>query len=324
MKAAWYEHQGPARDVLVVGEMETPQPGPGEVRIRLAASGINPGDVRKRQDAFGVGMPYTRIIPHSDGAGTVDAAGSGVPDGWVGRRVWCHGAQTYRPFGTAAEYTLVPFRQAIPLPAAASMEQGACLGIPGITAYRAVQVAGNLSGKTVLVQGASGAVGTCAVQLARRAGARVIATARSKRGLDIAAENGAEHMFLMDDALPASVRNLAPHGVDHIVEVAFGENIQLDLELLAPGGSIAAYATHEATPRIPFWELLFKNASLHLVGSDDVAADVKQHAAYALNAALESGWAGPRVSERFPLDEVALAHEHVEQGAAGGRVVLVL
>jgi NADPH2:quinone reductase len=322
MKAAWYEHQGPARDVLVVGEMDAPMPGEGEVRIRIEASGINPGDVKKRQDAFGVGMPFPRIVPHSDGAGTVDAAGAGVPDSWIGQRVWCYGAQTYRPFGTAAEYTVVPLGQAVRLPAAASMEQGACLGIPGITAYRAVQIAGDLAGKTVLVQGGAGAVGACAVQLAHRAGARVIATCRAKRSVDIAAGNGADHVLLMDDALVRSVRAIAPDGVDHIVEVAFGENIGLDLELLAVGGSIAAYATHAATPQIPFWELLFKNVSIHLVGSDDVPADIKVDAAHALNRAIDNGWTGLRISERFALDDIATAHQRMERGALDGRIVL--
>ncbi len=123
MKSAWYEKQGVARDVLVVGEMDDPQPRAGEVRIRIAASGINPGDVKKRQNAFGVGMPYARVIPHSDGAGVIDAVGEGVSQEWIGRRVWCHGAQTYRPFGTAAEYTLVPLEQAIGLPEVVSFEQ---------------------------------------------------------------------------------------------------------------------------------------------------------------------------------------------------------
>jgi NADPH2:quinone reductase len=267
-------------------------------------------------------MPFPRIVPHSDGAGTVDAVGAGVPDSWIGQRVWCYGAQTYRPFGTAAEYTVVPLRQAVRLPAAASMEQGACLGIPGITAYRAVHVAGDLVGKTVLVQGGAGAVGACAVQLAHRAGARMIATCREKRSMDIAAENGADRVLLMDEHLVHSVQKFAPGGVDHIVEVAFGENIALDLQLLAVGGSLAAYATHAPTPQIPFWELLFKNVSIHLVGSDDVPADIKVDAAHALNRAIENGWTGMRIAERFALDDIAGAHERMERGAAHGRIVL--
>lgn len=179
MKAAWYEQQGSAREVLTVGEMPAPTPGPGEVRIRIAVSGINPGDVKKRQDAFGYGMPYPRVIPHSDGVGHADQVGEGVSSEWLGRRVWCYGAQSYRPFGTAADYCVVPVEQAVPLAESVPLEQGACLGIPGITAHRAVHVAGPVQGRTVLVQGGAGAVGVCAVQLAHRAGAFVIATVRS-------------------------------------------------------------------------------------------------------------------------------------------------
>ena len=150
MLAAWYEKQGPAHEVLTVGEMPEPQPLAGEVRIRLAASGINAGDVKKRQDAYGYGMPYPRIIPHSDGAGSVDAVGAGVSSQWVGRRVWCYAAQTYRPFGTAAEYTVVPLERVALLPDGVAFEQGACLGIPGITAHRAVHVAGPVQGLSLI------------------------------------------------------------------------------------------------------------------------------------------------------------------------------
>ena len=137
MKAAWYEKQGAARDVLVVGEMPDPIPAPGQVRIRIAASGISPGDIKKRQNACGYGMAYPRVIPHSDGAGHVDQLGSAVSSEWMSRSVWCYGAQSYRPFGTAAEFTVIPVDQIAPLPEKVSMEQGACLGIPGITAHRA-------------------------------------------------------------------------------------------------------------------------------------------------------------------------------------------
>ena len=134
MIAAWYEKQGSARDVLMVGEMPDPRPAAGEVRIRIAVSGINPGDIKKRQDAFGIGMPYPCVIPHSDGAGRVDEIGEGVSSEWMGRSVWCYGAQSYRPFGTAAQFTVVPVAQVAPLPGNVSMDQGECLGIPGITA----------------------------------------------------------------------------------------------------------------------------------------------------------------------------------------------
>ena len=322
MKAAWYEKQGPARDVLELGEMPDPMPAAGEVRIRIAASGINPGDIKKRENAFGYGMPYPRVIPHSDGAGRVDQLGAGVSSQWMGRSVWCYGAQSYRPFGTAAEFTVVPVDQVAPLPEGVSMEQGACLGIPGITAHRAVHVAGSVNGRTVLVQGAAGSVGLCAVQLARFAGARVIGTVRSLSDEAIAKKAGASEVVLSDKELIAHVRALASQGIDHIIEVAFGANIEADIELLKPGGSIASYATDNAAPKIPFWQMVFKNVRVFFLGSDDFPKEAKLQAARDLNAALQTGWAGFEIGERIPLAEIARAHELVEHPARPGRVVV--
>jgi len=324
MRAAWYERQGPAKEVLVVGEMADPVPAAGEVRIRVAASGINPGDIKKRQNAFGFGMAYPRIIPHSDGAGQVDRVGSGVAPEWVGRRVWCYGAQSYRPFGTAAEFTTVPVDQLAALPENVSTDQGACLGIPGITAHRAVHVGGTVAGRTVLVQGAAGAVGLCAVQLARQAGALVIGTIRSSPEERTAKSAGAQEVFPNDQDLEARVRALAPEGVDHIVEVAFADNIEADVQLLKSGGSIATYATHVETPKIPFWQMVFKNIRLFFLGSDDFPKEAKISAARDLNRALEAGWPGFEISERIPLAEIARAHELVEHPLRPGRVVVTL
>jgi NADPH:quinone reductase len=324
MKAAWYEKQGAARDVLVVGEMEDPHPSAGEVRIRVAFSGVNPGDVKKREDAFGVGMPYPRVIPHSDGSGTVDAVGDGVSREWVGRRVWCYGAQSYRPFGTAAEYTVVPLKQAVELPKGVPLEQGACLGIPGITAHRAVHVGGSVKGKNVLVQGGAGAVGACAVQLAHQAGARVIATCRSESDKEIASSAGADEVLLTGDKLVERIRALAPDGVVHIVEVAFGANIKTDTQLLTQGGSIATYATNAPMPETPVWQLVFVNARLFFVGSDDVPTEAKIEATRDINRALEAGWQGLDIAEIVPLDEIARAHELVEHPAKPGRVIVAI
>ena len=185
-------------------------------------------------------MPYPRVIPHSDGAGHVDLVGEGVATDWIGRRVWCYGAQSYRAFGTAAEYTVVPASQTGALPEDVSFEQGACLGIPAITAHRCVHAAGPVEGRTVLVQGAAGAVGICAVQLASRAGATVIAAVRATSDEAIARNAGAHHVVPVGPDLIQRVRALAPNGVDHIVEVAFGANIATDLELLALHGSVAS------------------------------------------------------------------------------------
>jgi NADPH2:quinone reductase len=321
MKAAWYERQGPAREVLIVGDMPDPAPGPREVRIRVAASGINPGDTKKRGDSFGLGMPYPRVIPHSDGAGRVDQIGDGVSSDWLGRPVWCYGAQSYRPFGTAAEFTVIPAAQAVPLPANVTPEQGACLGIPGITAHRAVHVAGPVSGRTVLVQGAAGAVGLCAVQLARHAGAHVIGTIRTPAEEQTAKQSGAHEVFLNDTDLPAKVKAIAPEGIDHIVEVAFGANIERDIELLKMDGSVATYATNAATPSIPFWQMVFKNIRLYFLGSDDFPAEAKASAARDINAALEAGWSGFAIGERIPLAEIARAHELADHPERPGRVV---
>jgi NADPH:quinone reductase len=324
MKAAWYEKQGLAKDVLVVGEMDDPQPGPGEVRIRIAASGINPGDVKKRQDAFGLGMPYPRVIPHSDGAGTVDAAGGGVPQEWIGKKVWCYAAQSYRAFGTAAEYTVLPIKQVVPLPAGVSVEQGACLGIPGLTAHRAVHVAGSVKGRTVLVQGGAGAVGACAVQLAHQAGARVIATCRAESDKATARRAGADEVLLTDENLVPRIKTLVPDGIDHIVEVAFAANINADIEVLAQGGSIATYATNAPTPQIAFWQLVFVNARIFFVGSDDIPADAKIEATRDINRALDAGWQGLDIAETFPLNDIAKAHERVEHPTKAGRVILTI
>jgi NADPH2:quinone reductase len=328
MKAAWYEKQGPAREVLVVGEMPDPEPGPGEVRIRVAASGVNPGDVKKRQDAFDYGMPYPRVIPHSDGAGTIDRIGLDVPSARVGQRVWCYGAQSYRPFGTAAEYVVVPAGQAVSLPDNVSFEQGACLGIPGITAHRAVHVAGPVEGRAVLVQGGAGSVGLCAVQLARQAGAHVIATIRSCDDEAVALRAGANQVVRTDGIAPQEVigrlHALAPDGVAHVVEVAFDANIESDVAVLAQGGSVATYATAKPSPAVPVWEMVFKNLRLFFLGSDDFPAEAKAAAALHLNAALAGGWPGFEIGQRFPLSAVAEAHEYLEGRRGTGRVVLVI
>jgi NADPH:quinone reductase len=324
MKAAWYEKQGPPREVLTIGEMPDPEPGPREVRIRVAASGINPGDVKKRQDTFGLGMAYPRIIPHSDGAGVIDKLGPGVSAEWLNRRVWCYGAQSYRPFGTAAEYTVVPIEKVAPLPDSVSMEQGACLGIPGITAHRAVHVAGPVTGRTVLVQGAAGAVGMCAVQLANFARATVIGTVRSASDVPVAKNAGANEVFLSDKDLTERIKAVAPEGIDHIVEVAFGANIETDVELLKPDGSISTYATDNSTPKIPFWLMVFKNLRLFFLGSDDFPIDAKIAATKDLNSALESGWSGFEIAEKIPLSDIARAHELVEHPAKRGRIVVII
>lgn len=237
--------------------------------------------------------------------------------------MWCYGAQSYRPFGTAAEYTVLPLKLVVPLPEGVPLEQGACLGIPGITARRAVHVA-SVKGKTVLVQGGAGGVGACAVQLAHQAGARVIASCRAESDKEIASRAGADEVLLTDGNLAERIRGLAPDGVHHVVEVAFGANIKTDTEVLAQGGSIASYATNTPMPETPVWQLVFVNARLFFVGSDDVPTDAKIEATRTINHALEAGWKGLDIAEIVPLDQIARAHELVEHPVKPGRVIVAV
>jgi NADPH:quinone reductase len=327
MQAAWYERRGPARDVLVVGEMPQPTPGEGEVCIRLAYSGINPGDVKKRSGWQGSPMPYPRVVPHSDGAGVIDAVGAGVPQARIGQAVWCYGAQSYRAFGTAAEAVVVPAALAVALPAGAELEpdlleQAACLGIAGITGYRAVFAAGPVAGLDVLVWGATSGVGAVALQMAHRGGARVFAVVRSAEHLPAVRAMGAAEAWLADDpSLVDQVRQAAPAGVHRIAEIDFAAHIDVDAAVIATGGAISAYATSADRPEIPYRKLAFADVSLHLLGSDDFPPAVKADAANELTAALLEGRLRAAVVARLALQDIAHAHEQVERGA-GGRVLL--
>lgn len=324
MRAAWYEKQGPPNESLVIGDMPEPEPAPGELRIRIAVSGVNPGDVKKRQDTFGVGMPSPRVIPHSDGAGVVDHVGDGVDPKWIGKRVWCFGAQSYRPFGTAAELCVVPETQVFELPDDASFEQGALLGIPGLTAHRAVHAGGAVEGRTVLVQGGAGAVGTCAVRLARLAGATVIATVQSPAQSEVAKEAGAHQVVESGEGTAARVVAIAPGGIDHIVEVAFAANIASDEQMLKLGGSIATYASNAPDATIPFWPLVFKNVRVFFLGSDDFPLEAKREAARDMNDAIQQGWVGLPVGARFALEQIAEAHAFIEERKGAGRVIVTI
>ncbi len=318
MRAAWYEARGPAKDVLVVGEMPDPEPGPGDVRIRVTHSGINPGDVKKRSGWQDSPMPYPRVVPHSDGAGTIDAVGSGVSADRVGTRVWCYGAQSYRAFGTAAEYVVVPETLAVPLPRPGLEQQAACLGIAGITGYRAMFADGPVDDLDVLVHGAAGGVGAIAVQMATRDGARVIATVRQQGQRDVALTLGASHALLATDSdLAKQIRAIAPRGVHRIAEVDFSTHIDVDAQVLAVGGVISSYFSSDARPVIPYWELGFADITVRLLGSDDFPAPVKAEAAKQLTDALAEGVLSTRIAAVLPLDRIAEAHELVEAGSEG-------
>lgn len=322
MRAAYYEKQGPAHEVITVGELPAPEPGPGEVRVRVAVSGVHVGDVGKRHGYWGSTMPYPLVIPHGDGAGTIDAVGPGIDPARVGERVWVYLAQSYRPFGTAAEYTVVPAEHAVVLPAEVGWEQAAGVGIPGITGHRAVFASGPVDGKTVVVTGALGAVGRAALAVARRGGATVIATVRHADQVDEALAAGAHHAVPVGTDTADRIRAIAPDGVDRVAELDLAGNVELDLAILATGGTIATYATSDSEAALPYWPLAFQNITIQFLSNDDFPERANEDAARDLTAALAAGDLRYPIAARFPLDRTADAHDAAERSGAAGRIVV--
>lgn len=324
MIAAWYDRQGPAADVLQVGELPAAEPGPGEVRVRLTYSGANPGDIKKRQAWLGSPMAFPRIIPHSDGAGIIEAVGEGADRTRLGSRVWVYGAQSYRPYGTAAQTTVVPEELAASLPDSVSDQTGACLGIPGITAHRAVFADGPVTGQVILVHGVRGSVGSLAAQLARWAGATVIGTVRTEAEATQVSPATADHVVALDADPVTEILRLSPHGVDRIVEVALSANADLDAKVARNATVLAAYASPDGRPELPFWPMLFANMTIRLLGSDDFPQAARDAAASDLSQAAAGSALSVTVAHVLPLAQIAAAHELMESGTAAGRVLLSL
>jgi NADPH:quinone reductase len=234
----------------------------------------------------------------------------------VGGRVWVYGAQSYRAFGTAAELTVVPAHQAVEMPDDVSDQVGACLGIPGITAHRAVFGDGPVAGKTVLVHGVLGGVGAMAAQLAHWAGATVIGTVRGGRDLGSVDASTLAHAVALNVADPAAaIRAHAPEGVDRVVEVAFSDNIDLDAAVVKNNSVIAAYATRRDRPDFPFWPMLFENVTIRLLGSDDFPVEAKRQAAADLTIAAHEGALSIAIAAPLPLERTAEAHDRVDAGS---------
>lgn len=326
MKAISYSAFGPARDVLILNDMPAKEPATGEVRVRLHFSGVNPSDVKARAGSRpGVTKPpYPAVIPHSDGAGVVEAVGAGVNRNRIGQRVWIWNGQWQRAFGTAAEMITLPAAQAVPLPDGVSLETGASLGIPGLTACHTVFGGGAVAGDTVLVQGGGGTVGLLAVQLAKWGGATVIATCGAQ-DRDAVKAAGADAVLdyasatLAADILAASGGTL----VDRIVEVEFGQNAATDAEVIAPNGSIAAYGSAKnMEPSLPFYPMLFKAVTLDIILIYLLETAPRQNAIGRLHDALKDGALACPVQEIFDLADAAQAHEAVEAGARKGAILL--
>lgn len=324
MKAALYDRYGAARDVLRVEEMERPEPGPGEVRVKVEVSGVNPTDWKSRSGA--TPRPIDGFqIPHHDGAGVIDAVGEGVDPARVGQRVWLWLAADGRRWGTAADWTVVPERMAVPLPQGASAELGASLGVPAVTAHRCLFADGSIEGKTVLVAGGAGAVGHFAIELAKRAGARVITTVSGPHKAELAAKAGADLVvnYREPDAADKISSFAGPAGVDHVVELALGANLQLDLAVIArPDAHIVCYAAEAIDPVLPVRACMNANVIVRFVLLYGVPQEVLDRAAKDITAALADGALTELPVTRFPLDEIAAAQDAVEAGALGKVVVI--
>ena len=326
MKAISYTCFGPAADVLELLELPTPDPGLGEVLVELTYSGVNPSDVKARAGSRpGVTIPpFDRIVPHSDGAGTIVAVGDGVPVKRVGERVWIWNGQWQRPFGTAASHICLPAAQAVALPETVSSQTGASLGIPGLTACHAVFGGGEVSGQTVLVQGGAGTVGLLAVQLAKWGGAKVIATARGS-GLDATRDAGADAVLDYSQGDLGSQIIDANDGkfIDRIVEVEFGINAATDAEVIAPNGTIAAYGSAKSmNPEIPFGPLLFRAATIDVLLIYLLPVSERAAAISKLHAALQCGALTCPVDTVYKLSQCALAHQAVEAGSRVGAILV--
>jgi NADPH2:quinone reductase len=322
MKAAWYERNGAARDVLQYGEVDTPDPLPGEVRIRLAASGVNPTDVKNRRGRPLIGP---RVIPHSDGAGIIDAVGPGVDRGRIGQRVWTVLAQWQRSSGTAAEYVSLPSAQAVKLPDNVDFSAGACLGVPALTAVHALRLLGDIAGKTILVTGAGSAVGHYATQIGKRRGARIVGTASAQKA-DHARGAGAD--FVIDyksKDVAAVIKDLTRgKGVDAIVDMDLSSTARL-----VAAGALAANGTHicygSNTPGdipISFPAMLWGNLTLRFFVLYEVPIADRQAAIADLEAMLKGNELRHAIGAHFSLRDIVAAHEAVEAGQTVGNVVI--
>lgn len=327
MKAVHYTNYGLARDVLQVGELPDPQPGPGEVRVRVRYSGINPSDCNRRsgtRDRPG----YPLIIPHSDGAGEIDRVGAGVSHERIGEKVWIWNAQRGRPFGTAAEYVALPSAQAVPLPRGATLEDGACFGVPAMTAYFSLFDNGSLEGRDVLVTGAAGACGSYAAQFARLGGARtLVVTVSGDEKARIAADAGAPVVvnYRTDNVAERVMEVTEGRGVDVISEVDFGGNLATTLAVMKVGCYVGAYASKGAPePTLPFYPLLFSNVLVRFIQCYAMADDLRAAGTRDLMRWCEEGSLKHPARTVLPLSEAATAHELVEAGGVIGKVLLSL
>jgi len=325
MRAAYYERNGLAREVLRVADVETPQAGPGEVRVKLVTSGVNPSDVKSRQGATRK-IAFPRVIPHSDGAGDIDMAGDGVPAARVGERVWVWNGQWKRPFGTCAEYIVLPSALAVKLPAHVSYEAGACLGIPAMTAYHAVAMAQADAASTLLISGGAGGVGHYAIQFAKARGAVVIATVSSDAKAKLARVAGADHVIdYKRENVSVQVKDLTDGaGVDAVIEMDLAANAKLYPGILHARSMVVVYGTGSPEAQIPAQFLLVNQITMQWIFVYELTQSERAAAIGAITKLMEEKRLIHNVALTLPLSEIVQAHEAVEQGKALGNVVVML
>ena len=325
MKAAWFESFGPARDVLVTGKLDKPEPGPGEVLVHLAASGVNPSDVKKRMGFAPRLLDEGLVIPHSDGAGVIEAVGKGITGNREGERVWVYQAQHGRRLGTAAQFIAVQGRRAVKLPGNTSLEEGACIGIPVMTAHRCVFADGPVEGQSLVVTGGAGRVGYYAIQWAAQAGARVIATASSDIDAVACREAGADAVVNHRDENWAAQVVEANSGalVDRVIDVEFGFNLPAVLNMIRTSGTIVTYSSTVVTePKLPFYRMMFMDLLIRLVIVYEMPESAKEQAIADTTRCLKGGRLQHRLAHVVPLDDIVKAHELIEQGGFRGCVVV--
>ena len=325
MQAAFYEHTGPASEVLHLAELPTPVPGPEEVRVKVSWSGVNPSDVKSRAGSRSKTLPFPLIIPHSDGAGVIDQVGLDVPSTRIGERVWVWNAAWLRPFGTAAQYVVLPSNQAVPLPQNVDLAVGACLGIPALTAYHAVTVDGGVAEKNILVAGGAGSVGHYAIQLAKLKGAKqVIATVSGPQKAALARDAGADVVlnYKTDNLLSAIQDLTAGQGFDRIVEVDFAANVDIDIAALRPNGELIVYGSGASEIRVPFSPAIRKGVRMNFFIVYDLPIDVRERAIADLSMLLEGNHLIHNIAARLPLAQIADAHDLVEKGRVNGNIIL--
>ena len=324
MKAAYIERTGPARDVLKVGVLPDPSPKEGEVLVRIRVAGINPSDVKTRGGASDRPPFGRKVVVHNDGAGEIVAVGAGVSKGRVGERVWLHNTDWVNPLGTAAELVAAPAANAEPLLDGYGFDEGACFGVPLLTAYHGVMVAGPVKGKTVFVTGGAGAVGHYCIQLAKAKGAGVIASVSSDAKAKAAREAGADHVvnYRADDVPAAVAKITGGKGVDHYIEVNLSANGKMLSKLMGFGGTIAVYGSDDAVAAFESRSLRVRQAVMYFYNVYALPQAVLRAAKADLAKMLKARHIETLIAERFPLDRIVDAHEAVESGRLLGNAVI--